>query len=148
MLEDVGLACLALAKGVKDWLGECVNTICYGVQALVAATHYLVSIRSTAKRQTRMCAQNLARSYRLQRSPHRRQVLSGRFFRVAFYAGLRPSVLCVFSVGTPRRGNGCIASVHAGPLGTRLKWSIKAEQKPHYANEDDDSRGLKFVADL
>src|SRR6266550_843397 len=73
--EDVGLARLALAERVKDRLGDGVNSIGYRVQTLVAPTHDLVSIWSTAKRHTRMRAKDLASGNRLKRSPHCSHVL-------------------------------------------------------------------------
>src|SRR6266508_2300833 len=56
MPEDVGLSRLTLAEAVEYRLGDCVNSVGYGVQALVAAAHNLVNIWSAAKCQARMRA--------------------------------------------------------------------------------------------
>src|SRR4029077_12901362 len=103
---------------------------------------------STAKRQARMRAQNLARSYRLECAPPCRQVLLGRFVAVAFCAGLGPGVLSVFIAGAPGRGNRCFAATHSRPLCARPKWSIEAKEKTDHDDQDDDSRGLYSAAVL
>ena len=146
--EDVRLARLSLAKRVEYRLGDCVNAIGYGVEALVAVADDLVSVWSTAKRQPRMRAENFARSHRLECSPHRRQVLSCRFFRVAFGAGLGPGVPGVFFTGTPGRGPRCFAVAHARPLSVQVKYSTEAKQKTDCDEEDDDGRGFYSAADL
>src|SRR5258708_35845142 len=65
VLEDVGLARLPLAEGIKYRLGDSVNAIGYGVQALVAAAYNLVTVWSAAKHQPRVGAQDLPRGYPL-----------------------------------------------------------------------------------
>ena len=145
--ENVGLTGFPLTKRIEYRLGDCVNAVGYVVQALFTAAHNLVGVWAATEGQARMRAQNFAGGCRLERSPHRRQVLAGGFFGVAFCAGLGPGVPNVFFTRTPWRGAAHLAATHAWPLSV-VKASIEAKQQADCDDEDQDGRGFYSAANL
>src|SRR5258708_21836906 len=71
VLKHISLTSLALAKAVKDWFRDRVQTVSDCVHAAVSFSKNLVVIGTVAKVQSRMSFQNLTALDRFQRPAHR-----------------------------------------------------------------------------